>query len=212
MSSCISRSTFYLKFQFVSDLGPHRASPLSGPGWEGVGECRCRGWQWGRWFSLWLEPRATLDKHPQWPARSHLYSESLQGNPERPFLKTQKTSASSDPQKACRRPVCGGSCFTVGFLRCLPALSSQPCRMFVHPVGKQAVPPGPARMPVHGLAIKQACHGSCLRSFREGGTSPARCPLLHHPRVGTLVSLRSESFDFSGVCSSFNHLCSVICL
>lgn len=137
---------------------------------------------------------------------------SLHGNPERPFLATQKTSGSSDPCRACGRPVRGGPCFAVGLLRCLPAPSAQPGCMFAHPVGKQAVPPAPARMPVHGLAIKQACHGSCLWSFREGGTSPARCPLLHHPRVGTLVSLRSKSFDFSGVCSSFNHLCSVICL
>lgn len=207
MSSRISRLTFYLKFRFVSDLGPRDLVQLP----------PCLAWGGSRGRQAW-GLAARLPVLPLAGAQSDsgqsptVASQVASGTQKDLSSQRRKTSVSSDPQHAGSRSVRGGSCFTVGFLRCPPAPSSRPCCMFAHPVGKQAVPPAPARMPVHGLAIKQACHGSCLRSFREGGRSPAQCPLLHHPRVGIPVSLRSESFDFSGVCSSFDHLCSVICL
>lgn len=73
MSSRISRSTFYLKFRFVSDLGPRDLVQLPPClAWGGSRGRQAWGLQPGCRFSLWLEPRATLDKAPRRPARLRL--------------------------------------------------------------------------------------------------------------------------------------------
>ena len=80
----------------------------------------------------------------------------------------------------------------IRFPRSLSVLCCYPCSVRFHPVGKHAVPLASAQMPVHGLAIKRACPGSCHQSFRGGNTSPPCHPALPCPSVGTLPSPRSR--------------------
>ena len=188
-----------------SEFGSTVSFSLTLPGWGGLGERRCGSRQWV-WWSL---PLVGAKRHSGqsrgvctvslpcffavfWRRKKNL-SERRKGN------RILGVHVPGPFAVVCTLRV------PISFPRSLPVLCCYPRSMRFHPVGKQAVPLAPAQMPVHGLAIKRACPGSCHQSFRGGNTSPPCRPVLPCPSVGTLPSPRSRVFDFSGVCYGFIH-------
>lgn len=64
--------------------------------------------------------------------------------------------------------------------------------MFFQPVGKHVVPPASAQMPVHGLAIKKTCYGSCRRPSGKGVHPQYAVPCSAIPGLRLLCPLEAS--------------------